>query len=73
MEITDIKYGPLSKDATTWLMHKNLWVMINLYKKYHMEQNIFIEASFNNNIHTWEKVFSAATFEGLRGVSFQTE
>ena len=38
-----------------------------------MEQNIFIEASFNNNIHTWEKVFSAATFEGLRGVSFQTE
>ena len=33
---------------------------------YHMDYKIFIEASYNNNIHTGEKVF----FEGLRVLFF---
>ena len=33
---------------------------------YHMDYKIFIEASYNNNIHTGEKVF----FEGLRAFFF---
>ena len=32
---------------------------------YYMELIIFIEAKYTNNIHTWQKIFAAATFEGL--------
>ena len=32
--------------------------------RYYMEQKIFIEAICTSNIHTGEKPFAAATFEG---------
>ena len=38
-----------------------------------MEWKIFIESSYNHNIHTEKKFFVVATFEGWGLASFHTE
>ena len=38
-----------------------------------MEQKTFMEVSCIYNIHTGERVFTPATFEGLWIISFQTK
>ena len=66
VEVTDIKYGLLSK----YLFHRtqqhggckkpqgyDQFVSKIMSSNYHIEQKTFIEASFTNNIHTWEEVF----------------
>ena len=40
---------------------------------YHMGQKAFIKASCIDNIHTREKFFAAATFEGLLVISVLKE
>ena len=44
-----------------------------MLSSYHMGQKAFIKASCIDNIHTREKFFAAATFEGLLVISVLKE
>ena len=82
VEITDAKYRLLSKHFQRTQQHggcnnnnnnNNNNIIIIMSSSYHMEQKTFVEAICTNNIHTGEKLFAAATFEGSWVVSFQAE
>lgn len=44
-----------------------------MYSTYHMEYETFIEAICITAIQTWEKLFAATTFKGMRDAPFKTE
>ena len=75
LDVENVKHGLPSRH----LFQKSNNVAVDNFIKtissfsYHIEWKIFIKASRTNNIHTRENVFTAATFEGLWVVSFQTD
>ena len=72
VEITDIKYGHLSKNLFQRTQQqgncknalgKDKFVQRIVSSNYHIESKTLIEASFTDNTHTLGKFFAVATFE----------